>query len=460
MRKIRRAPVVGGALGMLGLVVLLAGTLQPPTRQVFTGVGVLDVPEGTVLPDQTVIVEQGVITSIGRGIPESRAGDVIVDGQGLFLMPGLVDMHVHLEWFPSQDVLPLFLLYGVTTVRQMDGRPVHLEWRDAIQRGELLGPFIEVGGQILEGPEPRWDDTRVVTSEAEARTAVQEQAQLGYDFLKVYHTLTPELYHAILDEAMALGLPVVGHIPTELGLSELLEGSQMSIEHLTGLVPYMRAQGTGPDSTLLHLGDRYFAFEMDSVRKRDLIERTKHAQVAITPTISIRTKFLEALASEDPEVPHADMLTEDILGFWYGTHGWLSGDLDSEARSKLRRGVGRQMTFVRELHEAGVPLLLGTDTPQPFLVPGISLHSEIQVFVDAGIPVEDVLRLATQGPAAFLSHLVGSGQIAEGEAANFILVEGNPLQDLPGITRVRGVMLRDQWIPRDSILAQIGADSE
>lgn len=94
--------------------------------------------------------------------------------------------------------------------------------------------------------------------------------------------------------------------------------------------------------------------EMDSVKKRDLIERVRHAQVAITPTISIRTKFLEAL--DDPVVPHAEMLTDDVLDFWFGTHGWLSGDLGSEARSKLREGVDRQMAFVRELHEAGIPL--------------------------------------------------------------------------------------------------------
>lgn len=428
-------------------------SLNPVAAQVFTDVGILDLERGDLLAERTVVVEAGEIVAIGdRGIVP--AGATILDGAGLTLMPGLVDMHVHLEWFPSPDVLPLFLLYGVTTVRQMDGRTEHLAWRDQVAAGELLGPYIHVGGRILEGPDPQWDDTRVVSTEAEARAAVREQSELGYDFVKVYHTLTPELYRAILDEAGNAGLRIAGHPPRQLGWSELLSGIE-TIEHLTSLVHFIQRAGAQPAPELLHLGRNYFAVDIDPRKRQSIIEDLARSGVAVTPTLSIQERFLSALSEEHPDVSHAWALTEDVEDFWFGVHEWLRDELDDGARETAAEGVTRKRSLLRDLHEAGVRLFVGTDTPQPFLVPGASLIDEIEAFVDAGIPVVDVLRLATSGPSAFIDDLVGGGTVEEGQTANFVLLRGNPLEDLGALRRVEGLMVKDRWITRAALLAQM-----
>ena len=189
-----------------------------------------------LLADQTVLVSGGSIIGVGHRddvpVPETFTA---IDGTGKYLMPGLADMHVHLEYFDDPGVLDLFLANGVTTVRNMDGRPYILEWRDRIARGEWRGPTIHTAGPILDGDPPLRDDNLAIGTADDAGRAVGDQASAGYDFLKVYTNLSAEGYAAVLEAAEARGLPVAGHVPRGVDVEEFLVSGIRSIEHVTEL---------------------------------------------------------------------------------------------------------------------------------------------------------------------------------------------------------------------------------
>ena len=223
----------------LPIAVLLAACLAVnPTADplAFVGIDVVTmVPGQSVLRDQTVVIRQGRIAALGP-----RAGTPVdepvrtVDGRGLYLMPGLADLHVHLEHFDDPSVLDLFLAHGVTTVRNMDGRPRILEWRRQVEAGEVLGPRIITAGPILDGDPPLRPDNTAVADPPAARAAVAEQAAAGYDFIKVYTNLSAEAYRAVFAAAAEHGLPVAGHVPRFLDPGDARKAGQASIEHLDG----------------------------------------------------------------------------------------------------------------------------------------------------------------------------------------------------------------------------------
>jgi hypothetical protein len=200
---------------------------------VFVGVTVVGMTRSAEsVPDQTVVVQGGQIQAVGARAEVVIPRDAVrIDGAGKFLLPGLADMHVHLEHFDDPAILNLFLVNGVTTVRNMDGRPRILDWKKQIEEGTLTGPAIYTAGPLLDGDPPLRSDNMVVRNAAEARSAVMDQKSAGYDFIKVYTNLSAEAYEAVVATAWEQDMPVAGHVPTAVGLKRAMSG-QASIEHL------------------------------------------------------------------------------------------------------------------------------------------------------------------------------------------------------------------------------------
>jgi hypothetical protein len=185
-----------------------------------------------VLGDHTVVVRGERIEAVGpRSSIAIPAGARVIDGRGRWLMPGLQDMHVHLEHVEDPDILKLFVAHGVTTVRNMDGRPFILDWRRRVASGALLGPRIVTAGPIIDGAPPARDDNLAVADAVAASRAVEAQAAAGYDFIKTYANLSPSAYQAILAAAQARGLRVAGHVPRGVSLQAAAD-AQWSLEHL------------------------------------------------------------------------------------------------------------------------------------------------------------------------------------------------------------------------------------
>lgn len=413
------------------LALALAGA--PAVRE--PGVSVTAIVGGTVLPmnddrilaAHTILVRDGRIAWVG---PDSMAripeGAGIIDAAGRWVLPGLADMHVH----AGEEDFPAFLANGVTTIREMNGTPEHLEWRVAIREGRLMGPMLIVAGPLIAGEEQQWRHVIARTPE-EGRALVAEQAHLGFDAIKIYDGLSRETYDAIASAAKDAGLPIVGHIPRDVGLSRVLEAGQRSIEHVGQIAHGLRsADPKVLESTAVEIAA---------------------AGAWVTPTLASE----EALSRRGTDW-YADRLAgrevglvdEDLVGWWRSL-----GDSEPTVAEEEHRGAYLQGTaaLVRALHTAGVPLLAGTDTPNPLMVPGYSLHEELAALVAAGLEPYEAIRTATAEAARFTVMEGDFGTVREGARADLIVVSADPLADVGALRRPDAVMLLGEWLPRERL---------
>jgi imidazolonepropionase-like amidohydrolase len=425
-----------------------------PTTTAFVGVNVIPMTApGLVLPDQTVLVREGRIHQLGpRKAVDVPAGAERIEGADRYLLPGLADLHVHLEYFDDPALLLLFLDHGVTTVRNMDGRPYILEWRDKIASGELTGPTIITAGPLLDGDPPLRDDNTVVRNAEEARRIVAEQHAAGYDFVKVYTNLSREAWEAILAQAKAEGLPVAGHVPRRVRLEEALASGMASIEHLDGYDDLIESDDS-PYRNRWHWAKMYLAMPADPAKMRAAAESTAKAGVWNVPTLVEKEKVgsVEEMTRwlQRPEI---QSLPEEFRKAW-DPAGWDEDrrrpyeSISDEDRALLAQGRRQRLALVKALRDSGAGVLAGSDTPNPFVVPGLSLIEEIRLFVEAGLTPEQALTAATRDAARFLGKEKDFGTIAPGLRADLLFLESNPLDDIEHLDHRIGVMVRGTWIP-------------
>ncbi len=428
----------------------------------FVGVTVVPMTEiGTVLHDQIVLVQGDRIAAVGPAdqvrVPE-RA--LRIHGNGRYLIPGLVDMHVHLEYFEEPDVLMLILANGVTTVRNMDGRGYILDWRDRIAEGSLPGPAIHTAGPILDGDPPILPDNTVVRTAPEARSAVIEQASRGYNFVKVYTNLSPEAYRAVLDTAEELGLPVAGHVPRGIELADALTGGQVAIEHLGDYGEWIES-GDSAFRDEWHWSKLYLAMRVDSAKVVAAAARIAESEMWTVPTI---VQADRALAPTETvrrwlTTPEFALIPADGRSWWKKLHERRAARMDAADWEWVRQGRSNRRKLLRALHEAGARLLVGTDTPNPFVVPGFSVIEELEIFVEAGIPPAEALSVATRDAARFFHDLEEWGTIEAGKRADLLLLHADPLEDIGNLRRRVGVMVRGRWLPEAELEMMVSRSS-
>ncbi len=401
---------------LTALIVGGAGRAQSaPEVIAFTHVNVVPMDRARILFDQTVIVKGQTIDSIGpaESTPVPEGARQIAGQTRRFLVPGLSDMHVHLYY---DGDLVSYLASGVTTVRNMRGQPRHLAWRERVARGELPGPTVYSAGPTLGGP---GDQFTVVRTRAEGERAVREQKKAGYDFIKVYDSLPADAYQGLLAAARHQQMRVAGHIPAAVGLLGALKAGQASIEHAEQFVYH------------------YFGHDFDETRIPLVAVATKKAGAYVCPTMSIIENYVQQVEDKEklfarPEIQYAN---PEVIAWW------RSQKKETAEENKLIARFQRKL--VKALQDAGVPLLAGTDTHAIGLVPGFSLHRELQSMKAAGLTSFEVLRAATRNAGEFLGG--GFGVVAAGKRADLLLLEGNPLDDLENLNRRVGVMARGQW---------------
>lgn len=381
-------------------------------RTYILDVNVVSMEAERVLAGQTVVVEGEWIVYIGpTGRTPVPAGAEVIDGRGRYLLPGLVDAHIHLV---HEADLPLLLSYGVTTVRNMNGRPFHLGWRDEVARGQRVGPRIVTAGPMLgETPLP-------LNADGSPRLAeeILAQKQAGYDFLKVGDDFPAGGLAELFALAGALGMDVVGHTPNGSAPADFIAYAPHSLEHLDGLA------------------------SLDESRWGAVMDTLKRNGVWVTPTLTIWQQFTAAEGG-----PGAAQLA---LAGYTRTTGRFSPCLAGGGAGRgyqLTRPSAHRLALVTSLHEKGVPLLLGTDAPFLCTSPGASVHEELQNLVEAGLTPYEALQTATVHPARFLGMAERLGTVQVGKVADLLLVDGNPLQEISATRRIVGVMARGVWYP-------------
>lgn len=368
--------------------------------------------------------------------------DVVVDMQGGYLMPGLAEMHAHVPG-PDQgtqyrdDVLFLWAANGITTARGMLGHPDHLALRQALARHEVLGPRLITSGPSFNG--------NSVSSPAQARQMAREQAAAGYDFLKIHPGLTLAEFDAMADEARRLGIRFAGHVPAEVGLRRAVAQGQATIDHLDGFIQALVPEESEPsdDDSFFAVG---LAGDVDLDRLPPLLELLRNAGVWLVPTETL----IENFAVEDVE----SLLNRPEVAY-------LPPDLRERYRQALTSastgpGTTQQALAVRKeiieaAHEAGVEVLLGSDSPQIFNVPGFSIHRELDAMVQAGLTPAEALATGTTAPARHFAREDDLGALRVGLAADLVLLSADPTEDIANSRSIEGVMVRGRWLDRQAL---------
>ena len=418
---------------------LLAVDVANAASTAFFNVNVIPMTEERVIPGQTVIVEDGVIALIGDvddvPLPEDA---VIVDGTDRYLMPGLAEMHAHVPDAASDDldrVLTLFAANGVTTIRGMLGQPSHLALRQALLDGERFGPRLITSGPSLNG--------NSVAGPVDAERKVNDQHLAGYDFLKIHPGLTAAEYKAIAVTANELGMPFAGHVPVAVGVEGVFEAGMATIDHLDGYMAALmppevdRSGGYGGFFDVL-LADQVLESLID-----DVVSATVSAGTWNVPTQSL----IEQLVN-DESVADLSSRAENRYMPRATVQRWAQAKESQLGERGFTPGIGARAIEIRQklilaLHRAGAGLLLGSDAPQIFNVPGFSAHRELGFLVDAGLSPFEALKTGTTAPAEFLG--LDTGAIVVGKEADLVLLDANPLEDIANSRRVHGVMLRGSW---------------
>ena len=389
-------------LKLLALAALLISTVaaaqQTPTY-VFQGANVIAMEADQVLTEQSVVVADGRITAIGpAGEVAVPSGAIVIEAAGRYLMPGLAEMHGHVPGDDDQqyleDVLFLYVANGVTTVRGMQGRTGHLELRALIARHEIVGPRFITSGPALNGD--------AVNGPGEARQFVLEQAEAGYDFIKLLRGLSRAEFDAAVQAAAEAGTHLAGHVSEDVGVGRALEARQATIDHLDGFPQYLLPESV--DRSTVDPG--FYGVNLLDLIDEDRIELlAREARVAgvwIVPTntmianVALSTPSAAELAAR----PQMAYLPPALVQGWVESKERRVGDINS------RPGDGQRLVelrhrIVKALHDEGVGLLLGSDAPQTFNVPGFSLQRELSAMVDAGLSPYEALRMGTVAPAEF-----------------------------------------------------------
>lgn len=417
---------------------------------VFQNVNVIPMDRERVLTNQTVVVKNGKITALGS--KAKHAGNaLIVDGKGRYLMPGLAEMHAHVppvdDLEPMKEVATLFLVKGVTTIRGMLGHPRHLELREKLRTGEILGPHLYTTG-------PSFNGNTVKTPEQGAEK-VREQKMAGYDYLKLHPGLTLENFNAVSKAAKEVGIPFVGHVSFDVGVWRSIAAGYSSIDHLDGfiegLIPgieSMNEQQTG-------LFGLYVADKADKSRIPELMKALKDKHVWVVPTQALAERWLSPIAPETlrdaPEMIYMDAKTRNS---WFRTKTNLLANVTYQ-QTDINEYLQLRRDLIKACQQSGVGLLLGSDGPQVFNVPGFSVHHELRYLVNAGLTPYQALRSGTVNVAEYLNQTAASGTLAVGKNADMVLLSGNPLQDITQTTQIEGVLLRDRWLDKTYLESEL-----
>ncbi|MCZ6537623.1 MAG: amidohydrolase family protein [Gammaproteobacteria bacterium] len=423
-----------------------AGAAEAPFA--FVNVNVLPMDSAVVLASQTVIIEDGRISRIGPA-DEIRLplGTQEIRGDGLYLMPGLAEMHAHVPGLSDPDILDrilfLYIAHGITVIRGMLGAADHLDLRRQLALGHRLGPRLYTSGPSLNGSS--------VNGPADAGSKVRQQQAAGFDFIKLHPGLNLREFRAIDRVADQLGIPYAGHVGLLIGVPEALRLGQASIDHLDG---YLQAL-IPKDTVYPEAADGLFGLGLAGLVDEALIEplakATAKAGVWIVPTQTLLEHWvLPPTAREMSERPEMAYFPAATVASWSNSKNAVLNDPGYDL-ANAERFIALRRKLIKALHEQGAGLLLGSDAPQVFNIPGVAAHQELELLVAAGLTPYQALRTGTVNPARYFDAEDQFGRIREGLSAELILLGGNPLLDITNTRNIRGVMIKGQWLDREQI---------
>jgi tetratricopeptide (TPR) repeat protein len=451
-------------------------TLQQPAEAqatlVFTHITIIDTSGGPNKTDMTVFITGDRITDIKPSAKvRGPRGAQVIDGTGKFLIPGLWDMHAH--YFDSA-YLSLFIANGVTGVRIMAGDPDDFKQREEIAKGFLIGPRMVIGSPLIDGPKPLWPGSISVSNEVEARKVVRQMNEIGYDFIKIYQLLPREAYFAIADESKKLGIPFVGHLPSSIRATEASDAGQRSIEHLSSEPLGILLACSSKEEELYKTREK--AFEGVSQQPRTPSQLAAYRSFANKvlesyddekasalfalfvkkstwqcPTLTVLRSYRYLDDKNFTNDARLKYMPKAKRESWeLKNDPWVS-PLTAEDWAVEKKVYRKELALVGAMHRAGVKLLAGTDTGDPYCFPGFSLHDELGLLVEAGLTPLEALQAATYNAAEFLGMMDSIGTVEEGKIADLVLLDADPIKDIAKTKKIAAVVVGGKLYSRSSL---------
>jgi imidazolonepropionase-like amidohydrolase len=428
------------SLCLVGMALMVFVALEQSSSALdlaFIGVNVVPMDRHGLLNNQTVVVRDGRIGAVGpAGSTRVPEGAPRIEGRGKYLMPGLGEMHGHI---PSplepreftEAVLFLYVANGVTTVRGMQGAPGQLDLRERAKRGELLAPNLYLAGPPFSG--------KTIKSVEEAIQKARQQKAEGWDLLKVLTGLARDHYDAMARTAKEVGISFAGHVPADVGLLHAIQSGQETFDHLDGYIEYLEGD-KGP------VADPKF---------QEIAKLSRETGVWVVPTMALwetlrGTTDLATLRA----FPELKYMPPQQIQQWTSAQENLFKNPDFKP-DVARNVIQNRMRLLKVLNDGGVKILLGSDAPQRFSVPGFSIHREMRRMADAGMKPYDILRSGTYNVGLYLKEKDNFGTIEVGKRADLMLLNANPLEDIDNIARRSGVVVRGRWLSEREIQSRL-----
>lgn len=426
------------------------GMTAPDGALVLHNISVLSMEGEGVEEEQSVVIVNDEISWVGPAadltLPD---GATVVEGD-LVVMPGLAEMHGHMPGSNQsqvfrEDILSMYVLQGVTTLRGMAGDPVHLQLREQAAAGEIISPRIFAAG-------PSFSGGSVPTPEA-ARQRVIEQAAAGYDLLKFSPGLQLETFNAAVEEARQQEIPFAGHISYDVGLERSLEAGKSTIDHLDRYMEFLAPEHADREDPPVI----YFGYDLTPHVQEERIDeaarRTTEAGVGNVPTNTLLENVLNPSLSLETmqQWPGVDLMPASTVESWSNSvRDIRANEMYNPEQARVYLNIRKQLT--RALYEAGPDLLLlGADAPQIFNPPGYSVHRELEIMVDAGLSPFEALRTGTVNVATHFGEENRAGKVVSGHRADLLILRVNPLETLPFGHAIEGVVLNGRYLDRAAL---------
>ena len=453
-----------------GFLVLLSSCGKDSAESfdlMISNVAVVDVSSGDIIQDQVVLISGDTIRKVvSAGEVDQYSAKETIDGAGKFIMPGLWDMHVHFRGGDTlveenKDLLPLFLAYGITSVRDAGGdiTPSVLEWREQIKNKKLAGPQIFTPGPKLDGDKPAWAGSIKISDSTEIGAALDSLQSIGADYVKMYDgNLSEELFYGIIKEAEERGLKTTGHMPLTANFLKAIDLGLDGAEHmyypLTATSPVadsLRQQNIGY-GMMEEIIDTY-----DPQLAQEVFDTMSREDVFITPTLYIGKTLAEILDrdhSRDTLLPYIGSGIQETY------KGRIEGAKRAKASGSNMREKMEQISarMISPMQEAGVKILAGSDSGpyNSFVYPGESLHGELNSLVNAGLSPQQALQTSVINGPLFFDLQDSYGSVSEGKVADLLLLDKNPLENIENLKEIFAVVRAGETFDKSRLNKMLG----
>lgn len=420
-----------------------------PTATLISNTNIVDVRSGEIFENRHVVIDSGKIQNILESIQNTESFSNIIDGKGKYLMPGLAEMHAHIPP-PSTDpkrieeTLFLYLSNGITTIRGMLGDPIHLELRKKAQNREILSPRIFTSSPSLNG-----NSVKTIEEASEKVTTYQ---QAGYDFLKIHPGIQREVFNQVVKTANEVGIPFAGHVPVDVGIRHALESKYASIDHVDGFLEGLVPESENVDPTKNGFFGFAFTPLVDTSKIDELVELAKQNGVWVVSTQSLFERWFAPISADELLAqPEMKYMPASTLKNWKERKNQSTSANSGFNEAQWQKFDSIRKQLILALNHKGHGMLLGSDAPQLFNVPGFSIHHEMNGMLGAGMTPLEIIQSGTINPSTFFSMSDTFGEIKEGLDADMVLLEANPLENLKALQQISGVMVRGKWLSKVAI---------